>query len=104
MAAFTIGLTHYLIVAGLLFSIGLLGIIIGRKSVITLLMSIELMLLAVNINMVAFSAYNNLQGQIFTLFILTVAAAEVAIGLAILVAYYRNRDTIDIASISTLKG
>ncbi len=102
---YPIGLTHFLILAAMLFSIGLLGMITGRKSVITLLMSIELMLLAVNINMVAFSAYlENLSGQIFTFFILTVAAAEAAIGLAILVAYYRNRNTIDIDTISMMKG
>ncbi len=101
----TIGLTHYLIVAGILFSIGLLGIIVGRKSVITILMSIELMLLAVNINMVAFSAHlKDLTGQAFTMFILTVAAAEAAIGLAILVAFYRNRGSIDIEDISMMKG
>jgi NADH-quinone oxidoreductase subunit K len=100
-----IGLTHYLVVAGLLFSTGLLGMIIGRKSVISILMSIELMLLAVNINMVTFSAFmHDLVGQAFSMFILTVAAAEAAIGLAILVVYYRNRGTIDIEDISAMKG
>lgn len=100
-------LEHYLILSGLLFSLGLLGIGLGRKSIISILMCFELMLLAVNINLVAFSAYSpnsNLTGQVFSLFILTVAAAEAAIGLAILVVYYRNRGTIDIVDISALKG
>lgn len=101
----TIGLNHYLVVSVLLFSIGLIGMVASRKSVITLLMSIELMLLAININFVAFSAFlNDLVGQIFVMFILTVAAAEVAIGLAILVLYFRQRGTVDVADISTMKG
>ena len=105
MTWYTIDLMHYLILAGALFSLGLLGIIVGRKSVITILMSIELLLLAVNINMVAFSAHlKDLTGQAFTMFILTVAAAEAAIGLAILVTFYRNRGTIDIEDISAMKG
>lgn len=100
-----ITLNHYLLVAGFLFALGLFGVFWGRKNVITILMSIELMLLAVNINFVAFSAFlNDLVGQIFTLFVLTVAAAEAAIGLAILVVYYRNRGTINVEDISVMKG
>ncbi|MDE3038353.1 MAG: NADH-quinone oxidoreductase subunit NuoK, partial [Pseudomonadota bacterium] len=87
-----IGIMHYLVLAALIFTIGICGIFLNRKNVITLLMSIELILLAVNINFVAFSAYlHDLTGQIFAMFILTVAAAEAAIGLAILVIYFRNR-------------
>ena len=90
-----IGLAHYLTVAAILFTLGLFGVFLNRKNIIIILMSIELMLLAVNINMVAFSAYNgDLEGQIFSLFILTVAAAEAAIGLAILVVFFRNRGSI----------
>src|SRR6266576_1583191 len=101
----TIGLTHYLIVAALLFTIGVFGIFINRKNVIIILMSIELILLAVNINLVAFSAFlGDLTGQVFALFILTVAAAEAAIGLAILVCYYRNRGSIAIDDINMMKG
>jgi NADH-quinone oxidoreductase subunit K len=101
----TIGLTHYLIVAALLFTIGVFGIFINRKNVIIILMSIELILLAVNINLVAFSAFlGDLTGQIFALFILTVAAAEAAIGLAILVVYFRNRGTIAVEDINLMKG
>jgi NADH-quinone oxidoreductase subunit K len=100
-----ISLEHYLILAALIFSIGVTGLFMNRKSVITILMSIELMLLAVNINFVAFSVkLGDLTGQIFTMFILTVAAAEAAIGLAILVVYFRNRATIDVDDISKLKG
>ena len=100
-----IGLTHYLIVAALLFTIGVFGIFINRKNVIIILMSIELILLAVNINLVAFSAYlGDLTGQVFALFILTVAAAEAAIGLAILVVYFRNRGTIAVEDINMMKG
>ena len=100
-----IGLTHYLIVAALLFTIGVFGIFINRKNVIIILMSIELILLAVNINLVAFSAYlGDLTGQVFALFVLTVAAAESAIGLAILVAYFRNRGTIAVEDINLMKG
>lgn len=100
-----VGLNHYLTVAAIIFIIGTVGLVINRKSIITILMSIELMLLAVNINMVAFSTYlGDLTGQIFTLFILTVAAAEAAIGLAILVVFYRNRKTIHVEEISELKG
>jgi len=100
-----IGLAHYLTVASILFTLGVFGIFINRKNVIVILMSIELMLLAVNINLVTFSAFlNDLVGQIFTLFVLTVAAAEAAIGLAIVVVYYRNRGTIAVDEINVLKG
>ena len=98
-------LNHYLAVSAALFALGIFGIILNRKNVITFLMSIELMLLAVNINMVAFSAYSgNLEGQIFSLFILTVAAAEAAIGLAILVVFFRNRGSIAVEDVNILKG
>jgi NADH-quinone oxidoreductase subunit K len=99
----TIG--HYVMLAALLFVVGVAGIFLNRKNIITLMMSIELMLLSVNINFVAFSAQlGDLKGQIFTMFVLTVAAAEAAIGLAILVVYFRNRGTIEVEAISTLKG
>ncbi len=99
----TIG--HYIMLSTLLFVTGIAGIFLNRKNIITLLMSIELMLLAVNINFVAFSVkLGDLSGQIFTMFVLTVAAAEAAIGLAILVVYFRNRGTIDVDDISSLKG
>ena len=98
-----IGLEHYLTVAATLFVIGIFGIFLNRKNVIILLMSIELMLLAVNINLVAFSAYlADLTGQVFTLFVLTVAAAEAAIGLAILVCFFRNRGTIDVEDVHVM--
>jgi NADH-quinone oxidoreductase subunit K len=101
----TIGLTHYLVVAAVLFTVGIFGIFLNRKNVIVILMSIELMLLAVNINLVAFSSFHgDLVGQVFTLIVLTVAAAEAAIGLAIVVTYFRNRGTIDVAEIDLLKG
>ena len=100
-----IGLTHYLTVASALFVIGIFGIFLNRKNVIVLLMSIELMLLAVNINFIAFSReFGDAAGQIFVFFILTVAAAEAAIGLAILVTLFRNRRTINVAELDTLKG
>ena len=100
-----VGLSHYLTVAAVLFTLGVFGIFINRKNVIVILMSIELILLAVNINLVAFSAFlNDLVGQVFTLFVLTVAAAEAAIGLAIVVVYYRNRGTIAVDEINVLKG
>ncbi|HUU67273.1 MAG TPA: NADH-quinone oxidoreductase subunit NuoK [Methyloceanibacter sp.] len=100
-----IGLSHYLTVAAILFTVGIFGIFLNRKNVIVILMSIELMLLAVNINLVAFSSFHNdLVGQVFTLIVLTVAAAEAAIGLAIIVVYFRNRGTIDVAEIDLLKG
>lgn len=100
-----ITLTDYLVVGAILFGLSLAGIIINRKNVIILLMCIELMLLAININFIAFSHYlNNLTGQIFVFFILTVAAAESAIGLAILVVLFRNRKTINVDDLDTLKG
>jgi len=100
-----IGLSHYLTVAAILFTLGVFGIFLNRKNVIIIMMSIELMLLAVNLNMVAFSSYlNDLVGQVFTMFILTVAAAEAAIGLAIVVVFFRNRGTIAVEEISQLKG
>jgi NADH-quinone oxidoreductase subunit K len=100
-----IGLPHYLSVGAILFTLGVFGIFLNRKNVIVILMSVELMLLAVNINLVAFSAFlGDLTGQIFALFILTVAAAEAAIGLAIVVVYYRNRGTIAVDDINLMKG
>jgi len=100
-----IGLSHYLTVAAILFTIGIFGIFLNRKNVIIILMAIELMLLAVNINLVAFSAFlNDLVGQIFAMLVLTVAAGEAAIGLAILVAYFRNRGTIAVEDINVMKG
>ncbi len=100
-----IGLAHYLTVAAILFTVGVFGIFLNQKNVIVILMSIELMLLAVNINLVAFSTYlGDLVGQVFALFVLTVAAAEAAIGLAILVVYFRNRGTIAVKDINLMKG
>ena len=102
---FEISLGHYLILAATIFTIRVVGIFLNRKNIIVILMSIELILLAVNINLVSFSIYmNDLVGQIFTLFILTVAAAEAAIGLAIIVIYYRNSGTIRVQEIDKLKG
>ena len=102
---FEISLGHYLVLAATIFTIGVVGIFLNRKNIIVILMSIELILLAVNINLVSFSIYtNDLVGQIFTLFILTVAAAEAAIGLAIIVIYYRNSGTIRVQEIDKLKG
>lgn len=108
----TIGIAHYLTVAASLFTLGMLGIFLNRKNVIIILMSIELMLLAVNINLVAFSRFmptadggiGDLTGQVFALFVLTVAAAEAAIGLAILVVYFRNRGSIAVDDINVMKG
>ena len=101
----TVGLTQYLIVAALLFTIGVFGIFINRKNVIIILMSIELILLSVNINFVAFSVFlGNLTGQVFALFVLTVAAAEAAIGLAVLVVYFRNRGSIAVEDVNLMKG
>lgn len=101
----TIGLGHYLTVAAILFTIGIFGIFLNRKNVIIILMSVELMLLAVNINLVAFSAFlHDMVGQVFALFVLTVAAAEAAIGLAILVTYFRNRGSIAVEDIKMMKG
>ncbi|MCA0200067.1 MAG: NADH-quinone oxidoreductase subunit NuoK [Proteobacteria bacterium] len=100
-----VGLSHYLTVGAILFTIGIFGIFLNRKNLIVIMMSIELMLLAVNINMVAFSAFlNDLVGQVFTMLVLTVAAAEAAIGLAIVVVFYRNRRSIEVEDINTMKG
>jgi NADH-quinone oxidoreductase subunit K len=100
-----ISLTHYLVLAAILFTTGVIGIFLNRKNLIVLLMAIELMLLAVNINFVAFSHYlGDLTGQLFVFFILTVAAAESAIGLAILVVLFRNLSTIDVDELDSLKG
>ena len=102
---FEIGLGHYLTLVALIFTIGLVGIFLNRKNIIIILMCIELILLAVNINLVSFSIFiNDLTGQIFALFILTVAAAEAAIGLAIIVVYFRNSGTIRVEEIDNLKG
>ena len=100
-----IGLSHYLVLSGILFTLGVFGIFVNRKNVIVILMSIELILLSVNINFVAFSSYlGDLTGQVFALLILTVAAAEAAIGLAIIVVYYRNRGSIAVDDINMMKG
>ena len=100
-----VALGHYLTLSATIFSIGVIGIFLNRKNIIVILMSIELILLAVNINLVSFSIFlNNLIGQVFTVFILTVAAAEAAIGLAIIVVYYRNAGTISVEEINKLKG
>jgi NADH-quinone oxidoreductase subunit K len=100
-----IGLTHFLSVSAILFILGVLGIFLNRKNIIVILMSIELILLSVNLNFVAFSsALQDLTGQIFAMFVLTVAAAEAAIGLAILVIYFRNRSSIAVDDVSTLRG
>ena len=100
-----ITLGHYLFLAAIIFTIGVVGIFLNRKNVIIILMSIELILLAVNINLVSFSIFTqDLTGQIFTMFILTVAAAEAAIGLAIIVVYYRNKGSIRVEDINSLKG
>jgi NADH-quinone oxidoreductase subunit K len=100
-----IGIFHYLVVSSILFTLGICGIFINRKNIITILMSIELILLSVNINFVAFSVkLGDLTGQIFAMFILTVAAAEAAIGLAILVIYFRNRGSIAVEDVNLMKG
>ncbi len=100
-----IGLAHYLTVAAILFTLGIFGIFLNRKNVIIILMSIELMLLAVNINFIAFSVHlQDLVGQVFAMFVLTVAAAEAAVGLAILVVYFRNRGSIEVEDINMMKG
>ena len=102
---FEIGLAHYLTVGAILFATGIFGIFLNRKNVIVILMSVELMLLSVNINFVAFSAaLGDLTGQVFAMLVLTVAAAEAAIGLAILVAFFRNRNTIAVEDINMMKG
>jgi NADH-quinone oxidoreductase subunit K len=101
----SVGLANYLTVAAILFTIGVFGIFLNRKNIIVILMSIELILLAVNINFVAFSSFlHDLVGQVFALFVLTVAAAEAAIGLAILVVYFRNRGTIAVEDVNLMKG
>lgn len=100
-----IGIEHYIVVSSILFVLGVLGIFINRKNIITVLMAIELILLAVNINLVAFSSFlHDLTGQIFAMFVLTVAAGEAAIGLAILVIYFRGRGTIAVDDVNHLKG
>lgn len=100
-----IGLSHYLSVSAILFSIGMLGIFLNRKNILIILMSIEIILLSVNLNFVAFSQHlNDLMGQVFALFVLTVAAAEAAIGLAILVVFFRNKGSIAVEDVSTMKG
>jgi NADH-quinone oxidoreductase subunit K len=100
-----IGLSHYLVVAAILFTLGVAGIILNRKNIIVILMSVELILLSVNLNLIAFSSHlGDLTGQVFALFVLTVAAAEAAIGLAILVTFYRNRGSIAVEDINSLKG
>jgi NADH-quinone oxidoreductase subunit K len=101
----TIGLGHYLCVGAILFTIGIFGIFLNRKNVVIIMMSIELILLAVNVNLVAFSSFlGDIVGQVYALIVLTVAAAEAAIGLAILVAYFRNRGSIAVEDISSMKG
>src|SRR3954471_21089961 len=100
-----VGLGHYLVVSAILFTLGIFGIFLNRRNVIIILMSIELILLAVNLNFVAFSAFlKDMVGQLFAMFVLTVAAAEAAIGLAILVVYFRNRGTIAVEDINQMKG
>lgn len=100
-----IGITHFLVLSAMLFTLGVFGIFLNRRNVIVILMSIELILLSVTINLVTFSAYlQDLTGQVFSMFILTVAAAEAAIGLAILVAFFRNKSSIAVEDISALKG
>jgi len=100
-----IGLGHYLVVSAILLTLGVLGIFLNRKNVIVILMSVELMLLAVNINLVAFSTHlGDLMGQVFAMLVLTVAAAEAAIGLAILVCFFRNRGTIAVEDVNVMKG
>ena len=101
----TIGMTHFAVLSALIFTLGVVGIFLNRKNVILILMCIELILLSVNINFVAFSSFlGDLTGQIFTMIILTIAAAEAAIGLAILVTYYRNRQTIEVDDMHQLRG
>ena len=100
-----VGLSHYLTVAAILFTIGVFGIFVNRRNIIVILMAIELILLAVNINLVAFSVYlHDVVGQIYAMFVLTVAAAEAAVGLAILVTFFRNRGDISVDDATTLKG
>jgi NADH-quinone oxidoreductase subunit K len=102
---FEIGISHYLSLAAVLFAIGIFGIFLNRKNIIVILMAVELMLLAVNINLVAFSVQlHDMAGQVFAMFVLTVAAAEAAIGLAILVVYFRNRGSIAVEDVNLMKG
>jgi NADH-quinone oxidoreductase subunit K len=102
---FAVGLSHFLTVGAIMFTLGIFGIFLNRKNLIVIMMSIELMLLAVNINLVAFSSYlGDLVGQVFTMLVLTVAAAEAAIGLAIVVVFYRNRRSIEVEDINQMKG
>ncbi len=102
---FEIGISHYLTVAAILFTLGIFGIFVNRKNIIVILMSVELMLLGVNINLIAFSAeLGDLVGQIFAMFVLVVAAAEAAIGLAVLVVYFRNRGSIAVEDVNMMKG
>ena len=102
---FTIGLSHYLSLSAILFTLGVFGIFLNRKNVIIILMSVEMILLSVNINFVAFSAFlGDLVGQVFALLVLTVAAAEAAIGLAIVVAFFRNRGSIAVEDVNMMKG
>ena len=101
----TIGLGHYLAVGAILFTLGILGIFLNRKNIIVILMAIELILLSVNINLVAFSVFNgDIVGQVFAMLVLTVAAAEAAVGLAILVVYFRNRGQIEVENVNVLRG
>ena len=105
MSLTVIGMQHFQILSGILFTLGVFGIFLNRKNVIVILMSVELILLSLSINMVAFSAYlQDLTGQVFSMFIMTVAAAEAAIGLAILVVFFRNKNSIAVEDISALKG
>jgi NADH-quinone oxidoreductase subunit K len=105
VGATTIGLGHYLAVGAMLFTLGILGIFLNRKNIIVILMSIELILLAVNVNLVAFSTFiGDIVGQVFALLVLTVAAAETAIGLAVLVVYFRNRGSIEVEDVNMMKG
>ena len=100
-----VGLGHYLTLSSIIFVIGIIGVFLNRKNIIIILMSIELILLAVNINLVSFSVYlQDLVGQVFTMFVLTVAAAEAAVGLAIIVIYYKNKGSINVEQINSLKG
>jgi len=102
---FEIGLSHYLVLSAIVFTLGIFGIFLNRRNVIIIMMSIELILLAVNLNFVAFSSYlNDIFGQVFAMFVLTVAASEAAIGLAIMIVYFRNRGSIAVEGISALKG
>ena len=105
ISLFPVALEHYLIVAAMLFTIGVFGVFLHRKNLIVILMAIELLLLAANLNLIAFAAHlGDLSGQIFALLVLTVAAAEAAVGLAILVVFFRNRGSIDVERVNIMKG